>query len=65
MPILPCVWPTFCLDPGARVFLLNAKRSLVCVGRNQIVAAARLAQAHACAVPGQRLVFPADTLTGC
>ena len=54
---------TMCLAPGARAFIINAKSSLVMVGRNQIVEAARLAKATHLLFLDSDLVFPADTLS--
>jgi hypothetical protein len=53
---------TLCLNPGARAFVINAKSSLVMIGRNQIVEAARLAKATHLLFLDSDLTFPADTL---
>jgi hypothetical protein len=53
---------TLCLNPGARAFIVNAKSSLVMIGRNQIVEAARLANATHLLFLDSDLTFPADTL---
>lgn len=53
---------TLCLKPGARAFIVNAKSSLVMIGRNQIVEAARLAKATHLLFLDSDLVFPPDTL---
>ena len=53
---------TLCMNPGARCCLVNAKSSLVMLGRNQIVAAAQAAKATHLLFLDTDLVFPADTL---
>ena len=54
---------TLCLNPGARAFIVNAKSSLVMIGRNQIVEAAKLAKATHIFFLDSDLTFPADTLS--
>lgn len=53
----------FCINPGARIFLINVKSSLVMVARNQCVEAARLAKATHLLFLDSDILFPADTLT--
>lgn len=53
---------TMCLNPGARAFVINAKTSLVMVGRNQCVEAARLAKATHLLFLDSDITFPPDTL---
>jgi len=53
---------TLCFNAGARAFIVNAKSSLVMVGRNQIVEAARLAKATHLLFLDSDLTFPPDTL---
>ena len=53
---------TMCLNPGAHAFLINAKSSLVMLGRNQCVAAAQQAKATHLLFLDSDLVFPPDTL---
>lgn len=53
---------TLCLNPGARAFVVNARSSLVMVGRNQCVEAARLAKATHILFLDSDIVFPANTL---
>lgn len=52
-----------CLNPGARVCLINAKSSLVMIGRNQCVEAARLVKASHLLFLDSDIVFPLDTIT--
>lgn len=54
---------TMCLNPGARAFVVNAKTSLVMVGRNQCVEAARLAKATHLLFLDSDITFPSDTLS--
>lgn len=54
---------TLCLNPGARAFVINAKSSLVMVGRNQCVEAARMAKATHILFLDSDITFPADTLS--
>lgn len=54
---------TLCLNPGARAFVINAKSSLVMVGRNQCVEAARMAKATHILFLDSDIIFPADTLS--
>jgi hypothetical protein len=54
---------TLCLNPGARACIVNAKSSLIMVGRNQCVEAARLVKATHALFLDSDIVFPADTLT--
>lgn len=51
-----------CINAGARAFIANAKSSLVMVGRNQLVAAARMAKATHILFLDSDLVFPVHTL---
>jgi hypothetical protein len=53
---------TLCLNPGARCCIVNAKSSLVMIGRNQIVEASRLAKATHLLFLDSDLTFPHDTL---
>jgi len=53
---------TLCLNPGAHACIINAKSSLVMIGRNQIVEAARVAKATHLLFLDSDLNFPADTL---
>lgn len=52
-----------CLDPGASCFIVNARSSLVMVGRNQCVQAAQLAGASHILFLDSDIVFPADLLS--
>jgi hypothetical protein len=54
---------TLCLNPGARACIINAKSSIVALGRNQCVAAAQLAKATHLLFLDSDMVFPADTVT--
>jgi hypothetical protein len=54
---------TLCLNPGARACIINAKSSLVMIGRNQCVEAARLVKATHLLFLDSDIVFPVDTLT--
>src|ERR1700722_11020534 len=51
-----------CANPGVRTFIVNARSSLVMLGRNQIVATAQLAKATHVLFLDTDLVFPPDTL---
>lgn len=51
-----------CQSPGAPIFLLNARSSLVPLGRNQCVAAAQIMKATHLLFLDTDMVFPADTL---
>jgi len=53
---------TMCMSPGASVALINAKSSLVPLGRNQCVAAARKINATHLMFLDTDMVFPPDTL---
>jgi hypothetical protein len=53
---------TLCLNPGARTCLINAKSSIVALGRNQCAEAAKLAGATHLLFLDSDMVFPADTL---
>ena len=53
----------FCINPGARIFLLNAKSSLVAFGRNQCVTAALLAKATHLLFLDTDMIFPLNTLS--
>jgi hypothetical protein len=53
---------TLCLNPGARCCIVNAKSSLVMIGRNQIVEASRLAKATHLLFLDSDLTFPHNTL---
>lgn len=53
---------TLCLNPGARTFLVNAKTSLVIVGRNHCAEAARLAGATHLLFLDSDMIFPLDTI---
>jgi len=50
------------MNPGAPVFLLNSRSSLVPLGRNQCAAAAQLAKASHLLFLDTDMVFPADVL---
>jgi hypothetical protein len=52
-----------CLNPGARSCIVNAKSSLVMIGRNQCVEAARLVKATHLLFLDSDIVFPVDTLS--
>jgi hypothetical protein len=54
---------TLCLNPGARACIINAKSSLIMVGRNQCVEAARLVKATHLLFLDSDIIFPVDTLT--
>ncbi len=54
---------TMCLNPGARTCIINAKSSLVALGRNQCAEAAKLAGATHLLFLDSDMVFPANTLT--
>jgi hypothetical protein len=51
-----------CMNPGAPVALVNAKSSLVPLGRNQCVGAAQAMKASHLLFLDTDMVFPADTL---
>ena len=53
---------TLCLNPGARCCVVNAKTSLVPLGRNQCVGAAQLAGATHILFLDSDMVFPPDAL---
>ena len=53
---------TLCLNPGAKSFLINAKSSLVAIGRNQCAEAAKLANASHLLFLDSDMIFPADTI---
>jgi len=52
-----------CMNPGASVFLLNARSSLIPLGRNQCAGAAQIMKATHLLFLDTDMVFPADTLT--
>jgi hypothetical protein len=52
-----------CMNPGASVFLLNSRSSLVALGRNQCAGAAQLMSATHLLFLDTDMIFPADTLT--
>ena len=52
-----------CMNPGAQVFLLNSRSSLVPLGRNQCAGAAQIMKATHLMFFDTDMVFPADTLT--
>lgn len=54
---------TMCLNPGARTCIINAKSSLVALGRNQCAEAAKLAGATHMLFLDSDMVFPIDTMT--
>jgi len=54
---------TLCLNPGAKVFLLNSRSSLVPLGRNQCASAAQLMKATHLLFLDTDMIFPTDTLT--
>ena len=54
---------TLCLNPGARAFIVNAKSSLVMIGRNQCVEAARMAKATHVLFLDSDLTFPHDLMS--
>lgn len=54
---------TLCLNPGARTCIINAKSSLVALGRNQCVEAAKLAGATHLLFLDSDMLFPIDTMT--
>lgn len=51
-----------CMNPGAQVFLLNSRSSLIPLGRNQCAAAAQLMKASHLLFLDTDMVFPADVL---
>jgi hypothetical protein len=51
-----------CMNPGAPVLLLNARSSLVPLGRNQCAGAAQIMKATHLLFLDTDMVFPADTL---
>lgn len=53
----------FCINPGANVFLISAKSSLVVLGRNQCAATAVMAKATHLLFLDSDMVFPLNTLT--
>ena len=53
---------TLCFNPGVRAFVINAKSSLVMVGRNQCVEAARMAKATHILFLDSDLTFPPNIL---
>lgn len=53
---------TLCLNPGARTFIVNAKSSLVMVGRNHCVAAAQAAKATHLLFIDSDMTFPLDLI---
>jgi len=53
---------TMCLNPGARTCIINAKSSLVALGRNQCAEAAKLAGATHMLFLDSDMVFPIDTM---
>jgi len=54
---------TLCLNPGARACIINAKSSMVALGRNQCAEAAKLAGTTHLLFLDSDMVFPADTVT--
>ncbi len=54
---------TLCLNPGARTCIINAKSSLVALGRNQCAEAAKLAGATHLLFLDSDMVFPVTTLS--
>jgi hypothetical protein len=52
-----------CMNPGAQVFMLNARSSLVAIGRNQCAGAAQIMKATHLLFLDTDMSFPADTLT--
>ena len=52
-----------CMNPGAEVFLLNSRSSLVALGRNQCAGAAQVMKATHLMFFDTDMIFPADTLT--
>lgn len=54
---------TLCLNPGARTCIINAKSSLVALGRNQCVEAAKLAKATHILFLDSDMLFPVDVIT--
>ncbi|HEU0117442.1 MAG TPA: hypothetical protein VFR09_02310 [Alphaproteobacteria bacterium] len=53
---------TMCLNPGARTCIINAKTSLIALGRNQCAEAAKLAGATHMLFLDSDMVFPLDTI---
>ncbi|MFY9287118.1 MAG: hypothetical protein WAO98_01325, partial [Alphaproteobacteria bacterium] len=53
---------TLCLNPGARTCIINAKTSIVALGRNQCAEAAKLAGATHVLFLDSDMVFPLDTM---
>jgi hypothetical protein len=51
-----------CMNPGAQVFLLNSRSSLIALGRNQCAGAAQIMKASHLMFFDTDMVFPADTL---
>ncbi|MDR3424576.1 MAG: hypothetical protein P4M13_05795 [Alphaproteobacteria bacterium] len=51
-----------CMNPGAPVVLLNARSSLVPLGRNQCAGAAQIVKASHLLFLDTDMIFPADTL---
>jgi hypothetical protein len=51
-----------CMDPGAKIALVNARSSLVPLGRNQCVAAAQIMKASHILFLDSDMVFPPDAL---
>ncbi len=54
---------TMCFNAGVRAFVVNAKSSLVMVGRNQIIEAAKLAKATHVLFLDSDITFPPHTLS--
>ena len=52
-----------CMNPGAQVFLLNSRSSLVALGRNQCAGGAQIMKASHLLFLDTDMVFPADTVT--
>ena len=52
-----------CMNPGAQVFMLNSRSSLVALGRNQCAGAAQVMKATHLMFFDTDMIFPADTLT--
>jgi len=52
-----------CLNPGARTCIINAKTSIVALGRNQCAEAAKLAGATHLLFLDSDMIFPPDTIT--